>query len=384
MQQHDVVISGGGLAGLIATLLFARAGFSTLCIDATPDDAPEDLRSTAFLGPGLDRLAEAGLEDVITKGTPLEHMRIIDAENGQIHRDVQFSASEIDRDLFGRNLANTPLRRALLTAIDATDGAERRAATTLADSLARDTHRLIRLSDGSRIEARLLIAADGRNSLLRREAGIKVRRTELPQSALVCHLDHPLPHGNCSIEVHDQGGPFTLVPLDTPTRSALVWMSDRRSCAALRALDPDAFAAAASLRSAGVLGPLTLASDRAVWPMIAQTAHRLTDRRLALIAEAAHVVPPIGAQGLNMSLADMACLRDLAIAQPDQLGSTGMLAAYERRRLPEILMRSTGIGALGRASMVGASPLRQLRRAGLDLIAKSPLKHPLMRLGLGR
>jgi 2-octaprenyl-6-methoxyphenol hydroxylase len=152
----------------------------------------------------------------------------------------------------------------------------------------------------------------------------------------------------------------------------------------LHALEKPAFEAEMNTRSCLLYGPLTLASRRTIWPIISQVAERLWAERTALIAEAAHVVPPIGAQGLNMSFGDLAALLDLAQDTPQELGSAKMLDAYHRRRHFEIRARVTGIDALNRASMLGARPLRDLRAAGLNaLYALGPVRKTIMRLGLG-
>ncbi len=152
----------------------------------------------------------------------------------------------------------------------------------------------------------------------------------------------------------------------------------------LAALSEDAFATAATARSAGVAGQLTLVTRRQVWPIITQAAERLTAQRLALVAEAAHVVPPIGAQGLNMSLRDLATLLDLATADPANLGAQKMLDAYARAREADIRLRVAGIDLLNRASMAGNPLLRDLRATGVKVLHDlMPVRRGLMRLGLG-
>jgi 2-octaprenyl-6-methoxyphenol hydroxylase len=137
-------------------------------------------------------------------------------------------------------------------------------------------------------------------------------------------------------------------------------------------------------RSCLLFGPLTLASNRTVWPIISQLAETMYSERVALVAEAAHVVPPIGAQGLNMSLADMRVLLELAQAAPDRLGDADMLAEYHRRRHLEVKARVTGIDVLNRASMMRAKPLRDARAMGLNAIySLAPVRKTLMQLGLG-
>ena len=197
-------------------------------------------------------------------------------------------------------------------------------------------------------------------------------------------MTHDQPHGGISTEIHASGGPFTLVPLpDYEGRpcSAVVWMTDGTKALWLRTLPDPEFAEAVNARSAGVMGRLTPVGGRQAWPIITQVADRITARRTALMAEAAHVVPPIGAQGLNMSLADLRVLIDLAAERPGEIGADDWLSAYARKREPDIRLRATGIDVLNRASIGGLGPLRALGlRAMHDL---PPVRHALMRLGLG-
>ena len=192
---------------------------------------------------------------------------------------------------------------------------------------------------------------------------------------------------NVSTEVHRSGGPFTLVPLpdrDGSPASAVVWMERGPEVNRLTALPKDAFEAEMTTRSAGILGPLTLASRLTTWPIITQIAARMNGQRLALMAEAAHVLPPIGAQGLNMSLADLSALLDLAAAHPDDLGSAEMLSAYHHKRHLEVEARLAGIDLLNRVSMQGAPFLRDARAAALTaLYALEPVRKTLMKAGLG-
>jgi len=232
-----------------------------------------------------------------------------------------------------------------------------------------------------------VLACDGRGSPMRTAAGIGVRTMRYGQKALAFAATHERPHENVSTEIHRTGGPFTLVPLpdhEGRPSSAIVWMEDGPKAQALLGMQPSAFEAAMTDRSCGLFGPLTLASRRTIWPIISQTAERLVSERLALMAEAAHVVPPIGAQGLNMSLADLRCLLHLAEARPEGLGDVQMLDAYARARMTDIRLRVQGIDLLNRASMVHARPLRDARAGGLGaLYALRPVRRTLMQMGLG-
>jgi 2-octaprenyl-6-methoxyphenol hydroxylase len=275
----------------------------------------------------------------------------------------------------------------MVAALNATPGVTFMTGVGLQTMLARETQALVSLTDQSRVQARLVIAADGRNSPTRGQVGIGVRTLRYGQKAVVFTVTHDRPHEFTSTEVHRSGGPFTLVPLpdhDGRHLSAVVWMERGENARALMVLDDAAFSGAATERSAGVLGDLRLASPRSLWPIIGQIADRMTAPHVALAAEAAHVVPPIGAQGLNMSLGDIRVLRDLAVARPDGLGDAQMLGTYARRRHPEIAARVAGIDTLNRASMAGAAPLRDLRAEGIKMIHDAvPVRRGLMRAGLG-
>jgi 2-octaprenyl-6-methoxyphenol hydroxylase len=156
---------------------------------------------------------------------------------------------------------------------------------------------------------------------------------------------------------------------------------------ALFEAEPAAFEAELNARACGVLGTLRLVSPRRIWPIISQAAERLDGPRVALVAEAAHVIPPIGAQGLNMSLRDIATLLDLAVAARaagEDIGAPAVLARYARARHPDVLVRIAGIDLLNRAAMAENQALRDLRRAGLRLIhGITPVRRAAMRLGLG-
>ncbi len=389
---RDIVISGGGIAGLTAAAAFGSAGFSVVCVDpAAPvtDGAAEgaDLRSTAMLQPARSLLERAGLwEALAPHAAPLQVMRIIDA-GGEEPVTRAFDASEISDQPFGWNFPNWLLRREMLARLDTLDGVDFRPGVATTRLFTRAGSAKVNLSDGSRIEAKLVIAADGRGSPMRVAAGIGVRTQRYGQKAVVFAVTHPIPHENVSTEVHRTGGPFTLVPLpdrDGMPCSAVVWMDDGPAAQARMEMDVAAFEEEASERSTYHFGPLTLASRRQIWPIVTQHAERLNGERLALIAEAAHVMPPIGAQGLNMSLKDIATLLDLAQERPEGLGDAAMLEAYHKARYGDVTLRVRGIDLLNRASQASAPMARQARAAGLGaLYGAAPVRKMLMQMGLG-
>ncbi|CAN1537536.1 UbiH 2-polyprenyl-6-methoxyphenol hydroxylase and related FAD-dependent oxidoreductases [Paracoccaceae bacterium] len=394
-ETTDILISGGGVAGLTAAAAFGSAGFRVILVDPTPpattaDADGADLRTTAFLQPSIPVLDGAGLwSRLLPHAAPLQIMRIIDAGGAEpVARLVKdFDASEISDAPFGWNLPNWLLRREMVARLAELPDVSFRPGVGFARMLVREAEALVTLTDGSQISARLVIGADGRASPVREALGIGVKTTRYGQKALAFSVSHNLPHGNVSTEVHRSGGPFTLVPL--PDRggkpaSAVVWMETGPEVARLAALTVPEFEAEMTARSSGVLGPLSLITRRSVWPIISQIADRMSGTRTVLMAEAAHVVPPIGAQGLNMSLADLACLLSLVDNHRADPGAPAVTETYHRQRHLEAQARVTGIDLLNRASMAGSPAIRDLRAKALDaLYGSRPVRQVLMRTGLG-
>ncbi len=391
----DILISGGGIAGLTAAAVFGAAGFDVVCVDPAPpiterEAEGSDMRTTAFLQPARGLLEQCGLWERLNEhAAPLQVMRIVDAggelPEPRVVRD--FNAADISDQPFGWNLPNWLLRREMVARLAELPNVDFRPGTGAVNLFTRTAEARVRLSDDSRIRCKLVIAADGRNSPMRDAAGIGVRTTRYGQKALAFAVTHPTAHENVSTEIHRSGGPFTLVPLPDwkgQPSSAIVWMERAPRAVELLSMEPEAFEAAMTERSCGLLGPLKLASRRTIWPIISQSAARLSGERIALMAEAAHVVPPIGAQGLNMSLGDLRCLLELAQAQPENLGNAQMLEAYHKARHTEIDLRVKGIDLLNRASMFEARPLRDARALGLNALYSLPsVRKTLMQMGLG-
>jgi len=394
-MDHDILVSGGGIAGLTATAAFAQAGFNVICVDpAKPvtvrDAQGADLRSTAFLQPAHALLEEVGLwTRLAPHAQPLQIMRIIDAggPEPEARMSKEFDAADISDHPFGWNLPNWLLRREMAAHLETLPNVTYKTGVGARTLFTRTAEARVGLSDSTRVSARLVIAADGRGSPMREAAGINVSTTRFGQKALAFAVTHETPHENVSTEIHRTGGPFTLVPLpdhEGRPSSAIVWMEEGPKAKALYEMSEDSFEVAMNTRSCGVLGLLKLASQRTIWPIISQHADRLSSERLALIAEAAHVLPPIGAQGLNMSLSDIRALRDLAIARPEGLGDAAMLDAFHKARFNDIRLREAGITLLNQTSMLSAASLRDARAAGLNaLYSFAPLRKSIMQMGLG-
>ncbi len=395
IQTFDILISGGGIAGLAAAAAFGTAGFNVICVDPTPPITSReadgaDMRSTAMLQPARTLLEATGIWDQLAPhAAALQIMRIVDAGGVEPEARIvkDFDASDISDLPFGWNFPNYVLRREMLARLEALPNVDFRAGTGTTALFTRSQMAKVTLSNGSKVQAKLVIAADGRNSPMRKAAGITVSTKRYGQKALAFAVTHPIPHNSVSTEIHRTGGPFTLVPLPDYNGlpcSAVVWMDDGPKSQTRFDADIPAFEDEMSTRSCHHFGPLNLASKRSIWPIISQTASAMSAQRVALIAEAAHVVPPIGAQGLNMSLRDMAALLELATARPDGLGDAKMLMAYEKARMGDIKLRVRGIDLLNRASQASSPAMRDARAMGLNaLYSMGPVRKTLMQMGLG-
>ncbi|MEM9716082.1 MAG: FAD-dependent monooxygenase [Pseudomonadota bacterium] len=393
MIETDIFIAGGGIAGLMVALAFGADGHNVVVADpnriiTTNADPLADLRTTAYLQPAQALMSDLGFWDQIADwATPLQIMRLVDAgaPDGNIRETADFDASEIGDLPFGWNIANWRMRQALSKAIEAKPNVTFLEGVAVSNLLTREREARVTLSDGTSYLCQMIIGADGRESFVREASGIGAKTTRYGQKGIVFVVSHTERHQNISTEIHQSGGPFTLVPLpdhEGQPASAVVWMDFAAECDRRMRLNEADFAAEATLRSAHVLGTLKLVSRLQAWPIITRQADALTAERTALIAEAAHVIPPIGAQGLNMSINDILALRDASHAHP--MGSDAMLKEFSQKRAPDIALRIRGIDILNRAAMTQSENLKALRLMGLQsLHGIGPVRRAAMELGLG-
>ena len=392
IEHKDIVISGGGIAGLVAAVAFGNAGLDVLCVEPTSpilakNTPAADLRTTAYLQPSQAFLQEIGVWPLVEiYSTPLQVMRVVDAANADlVIKD--FNARDISAAPFGWNVGNWHMRDALLERINTLSNVVFVPGLASTKVNTRSSGARVTMSDGQIIICKLLIAADGRDSTIRSSAGIAAKSTDFGQLALSFAVTHAMAHKNISTEVHKAGGPFTLIPLpdfEGKPSSAVVWMDKILEIQAMQALSVDEFNAEITARSAGVLGPLSLITARTAWEIISQLASSFYSERTAFIAEAAHVMPPIGAQGLNLSLGDIEALLELTKASPSGIGELSVLKKYHQARRPIAQSRVIGVGALNRASKAEGPAAARARALGLDTIHRiAPLRRALMHLGLG-
>jgi len=394
----DVCIVGAGPVGGVLACRLAQAGMSVAVIDRAalpPMEHPGfDGRAYAIAAGSRPLLDAAGIWDKLPlKAGPIEQIRVSDGRVGRpasplfLHFDHQ--------DLGGRPLGwmveARSLRVALNARLNAGAGLSVYAPARAEVSRGRQSAEVL-LDDGTLLKARLVIAAEGRDSPLRRQAGLTAARWAYPQSGIVCAIAHERPHRNIALEHFLPAGPFAQLPMAAgeagENLSAIVWTESNAMAPRLMALDDEAFGAALAVRLGGHLGAIRPVGRRWIYPLSAMYVHRMVAERLAVVGDAAHGIHPIAGQGLNLGLRDGLALAGLLIeahAAGEDVGSAALLARYQRgRRLDHVSMLLATDG-LDRLFSTNNPLVRAARDIGLGGVQRLPrLKRFFMQRAMGQ
>ena len=381
-STHAAVV-GGGPAGLIAALALAQGGVPTVLVARRPDRI--DNRTTALMAPSVAALDALGVWPACRDdAAPLRVMRIVD-DTGRLWRapEVRFEAAELGLQAFAWNIENAHLIAALWRRVAETPAlvhldAQAHAVRTDDDGVTID------LAGGGTLCCRLAVAADGRNSICRTAAGIALKRKSYPQTALTFVFTHTRPHQDISTEFHTAQGPFTVVPLPG-LRSSLVCVVANQEAERLAALTGAELDLEVERRSHSILGKTHVEPGRGAFPLAIATATAFAGNRIALVGEAAHLIPPIGAQGLNLGLRDAVTIAEIAgdvFRDGEDIGAA--TAAYDRRRRADVMTRTTAADLLNRSLLSDFLPVQGLRGLGLYAVDRiGPLRRAIMREGVG-
>ncbi|HSR79760.1 MAG TPA: UbiH/UbiF family hydroxylase [Hyphomicrobiaceae bacterium] len=383
----QAVVIGAGPTGLTAALALCAGGVE-VAITAPPYDralSAADRRTTALLPGSIELLKNLGVWAACERhAAPLEGVRLVDDRGGLLRApEVLFKAQEVGRTSFGVNIPNAALNAALFAQVSA-ERVRWEATSAVAVEPTEDGV-AVSLAEGQRLKGALAVAADGRASAARAAAGIAIRVWNYDQTAVVTTFQHTGAHANITTELHRRAGPLTTVPLPGDA-SSLVWVEKPSVAARLCALETALFLAELAEPLQGLLGSLCAAGPIAAYPLSGLTAARMAQNRVALVGESAHVIPPIGAQGLNLGLRDAAVLAECvaqALARGEDIGGTGTLEAYHRARAPDVMSRTLSVDALNRSLLDDLLPLQALRGLSLHVLANiAPVRRLLMRGGL--
>jgi 2-octaprenyl-6-methoxyphenol hydroxylase len=379
--QFDVFVAGTGPAGLIAALAMANVGFSVAI--AGPERTGKDGRTTALMVPAIALLDRLDVWTQLEKdAAPLVAMQIIDGTSRLVRaQPVQFHANEIGEAAFGWNIPNEIMLLALEAEVARHKDIHR--FPTIVEHYETGPRSVAsRLASSEEVIAKLVIAADGRNSLARTTAGIELRNWTYPQTAMVLTFNHTKGHNNTSTEFHTETGPFTIVPLPA-NRSSLVWVMSPEDVDDVSAMSDEVLSRRIESKMQSILGKVTIDSPRQFYPLSAQTPSSFAAKRIMLVGEAAHVFPPIGAQGLNLGLRDVEEAVASAFKHARDPASDEALKHYNASRRGDILLRTGAVDLLNRSLLSSFLPVQLARSAGLAALdALPPLRGFFMREGL--
>lgn len=375
---HDTIIIGGGLVGMTTALALAASGIRSAVVDSADLDATLaagfDGRASAIASATWRMLAALGLDaELEPKGCPIREIRVTDGLSPlHLHFDGTGDASG---EPLGSMFENRHLRMALVAAGAASPHIDVYAPDAAATIERAEAGVTLRLASGGTLSAQLIIAADGRRSKIREDAGIRIAAWSYHQTAIVGMIEHEVPHGNVAFELFYPAGPFAVLPMLPGTRSAIVWTVRERDAAATLALPERALIAEIDKRMGGFLGKVRLAAKPSSFPLGFHHAERYTDRRLILVGDSAHGMHPIAGQGLNLGLRDSAALADVlaeAVRLGLDLGDPQVLARYQRWRGFDSMSVMGATDVLNKLFAIPSRPAALVRRLGLAGVHRLP------------
>jgi 2-octaprenyl-6-methoxyphenol hydroxylase len=401
-ELFDVCVVGAGPVGGALACRLGGAGLRVAIVDRNalpPMENPDfDGRAYAIAAGSRGLLEDAGLWDALPlPAGPIEQIRVSDGRVGRVasplhlHFDIAGLAAPVaSGGAMGWMVEARSLRVAVNARLHALD-----AVTVFAPAEAIVTRfaeaASIALSTGEQFTARLVVAAEGRDSPLRREAGLTVQRWPYHQTGIVTAVQHELPHDRTALEHFLPAGPFAQLPMAPGEHgenlSAIVWTERSRDAPRYLALDDAAFGAEIARRLGGHLGWVKPAGRRWSYPLSAMYVHRVVAGRLAVVGDAAHGIHPIAGQGLNLGLRDAIALADLLIAARDageDMGGEGLLARYQRARRVDVVTMLAATDVLDRLFSTNNPAVRLARGLGIAAVHRMPkLKAAFMRQAMG-
>lgn len=386
-QDADIIIAGAGLVGSALAIALAREGLDVIVADPLPAEkqleSAFDGRVSAIAIASKRILEGIGAWAHVAEAEPIYDIRVVD---GTAPMQLHFDHKEVGREPFGYMVENQRLRRALFEATRQQPRIRFLSGEEVTGFEVQPGHVAVRLRSGEVKHAPLLVAADGRFSKLRDQAGLPYRIIEYGQIAMVTTVAHSKPHRGLALERFLPPGPFAVLPM-TDNRSCIVWSESERMAPHYMQLPEADFAAEIAKRMGPHWGDVTLAGKRFSYPLKLMFARSMVSDRFALIGDAAHGIHPIAGQGVNLGYRDVAVLTEMLAGQKRlglDMGDADLLARYERRRRMDSLSMTAMTDGLDRLFSNNIPGVRLARRLGLALVDRfPPAKHRLMRHAMG-
>lgn len=400
--KFDVVIVGGGLVGMTAAAACAQAGFSIAIVDLKEPTLQLgekfDGRSSAIAAASFKMMRALGVADALVDGDdthagPITKILVSDGEAGKAPSPLSlfFDAAQIfesnDNGPLGYMVENRRMYAALQQTIAKMDNISWIAPAKITAIATGPGESVVSLADGRVLTAALVVAADGRNSFVRKQAGIAVTEWPCNQSALVTTVEHDLPHEGIAHELFLPSGPFAILPL-TGNRASIVWTETPRAAEAAMALSDEAFEAELARRFGDFLGEVRVIAPRWSYPLSFLHANTYIADRTVLIGDAAHAIHPIAGQGFNMGLRDAAALAEILVqarSEGRDIGSVLTLSEFEDWRKFDNTLLTHACDVFNRLFSNNIGPIKHVRRLGLGLVDKiAPARGFFMREASGQ
>lgn len=382
-ETRDLLILGGGLVGMTLALAAAKKGMSSHVIDrADPAELTKegfDDRATAISTASWHLFRNIGIAEGLEKfACDIASIAVTD-QNKPGRLDFQ---PEEHEGTLGRMFPNRRLRLALFEAAAAEPLINWVSKAEITERQRSEFGVAAMLADGRKLKGRLMVAAEGRGSPTREQAGITIAKWDYKHRAIIAGLTHSKPHGNVAWEIFYPAGPFALLPMnddaDGTHRSSLVWTVSEEDGNAVIKLGDRAFLAEVQKRMGDILGTVTSVGARSSWPLGFHHTAKITGERLALIGDAAHGIHPIAGQGLNLGLRDAAALVEV-LADGARIGldpgDAQLLKRYENWRGLDSFMVALATDGLTRLFGAPGKTASAIRRLGMSAVQRTgPLK----------
>ena len=380
--DSDIIIVGGGLNGSLMAIAAANIGFSTIVLDSKDNEANVenrfDGRSYALALSSVRLLKNLDIfEDIIDKSQPILDIKILDGKlvQGPSQFSLHFDNNEIHDGPMGQMVEDRFIRKALFTKINKNKQIDYKFNSKVTEHKKQSGYISVTLHNGKKLDTKLLVGADGRNSELANRAEIKKSGWKYNQSALVCAIEHEADHNGVAWQYFMPSGPLAVLPM-TGKRSCIVWTEQNANAKAINLFDETRYTKILAARLGNFLGKFKIIGDRHTYPLELSIADRFIDERLALIGDAAHSVHPIAGQGLNAGFKDIAVLAHIiqdAHNRGEDLGSLGVLKRYEEWRRFDSAQLAYSTDLFNKLFSNENEALRLARNIGLKLLDSIPV-----------
>ena len=380
--DSDIIIVGGGLNGSLMAIAAANIGFSTIVLDSKDNEASAenrfDGRSYALALSSVRLLKNLDIfEDIIDKSQPILDIKILDGKlvQGPSQFSLHFDNNEIHDGPMGQMVEDRFIRKALFTKINKNKQIDYKFNSKVTEHKKQSGYISVTLENGKKLNTKLLVGADGRNSELANRADIRKSGWKYNQSALVCAIEHEADHNGVAWQYFMPSGPLAVLPM-TGKRSCIVWTEQNANAKAINLFDETRYTKILAARLGNFLGKFKIIGDRHTYPLELSIADRFIDERLALIGDAAHSVHPIAGQGLNAGFKDIAVLAHIiqdAHHRGEDLGSLGVLKRYEEWRRFDSAQLAYSTDLFNKLFSNENEALRLARNIGLKLLDSIPV-----------